>query len=127
MEHAVRKNTFYRDMGRRLKITRLALNLSEVETAAANGVTLRTYRKWEAGGHRHDGHAKLVAFCYKYKVSYDWLLFGDAFSLDKSLTTCASGKVAILPVITVKQMRAKAAAEAFWKNRAGGAIMSDAD
>ncbi len=115
------KATFYRDMGRRLKITRLALNLSEAEAAAASGVTLRTYRKWEAGGrhsHRKNCHARLMAFCEKYDVSLDWLYFGDAFSAKKNLTSCAPGKVAILPVITVKQLRAKAKAEAFWKNRA---------
>jgi transcriptional regulator with XRE-family HTH domain len=112
------KDTFYRAVGRRLRITRLALNLSEAEAAAASGVTLRTYRKWEASYRRKNSHARLMAFCEKYDVSLDWLYFGDAFIAKRNLTSCAPGKVAILPVITVKQLRAKAKAEAFWKNRA---------
>jgi transcriptional regulator with XRE-family HTH domain len=119
MGGAIMNDHFYRAMGRRLKITRLALNLSEAEAAAASGMTLRTYQKWEADGHPKGRNAKLLAFCEKYDVSIDWLYFGDAFRAKKNLTSYSPGKVAILPVITVKQLRAKAKAEAFWKNRAG--------
>jgi transcriptional regulator with XRE-family HTH domain len=38
---------FWIDVGRRLKLTRHLLNISEQEAADALLVTLRTYRKWE--------------------------------------------------------------------------------
>ena len=38
-----------RAYGRRLRLTRIALDITEAEAAAAHGVTLRTYRRWEAG------------------------------------------------------------------------------
>jgi transcriptional regulator with XRE-family HTH domain len=37
-------------VGRRLRLTRLALEITEQEAAAGARITLRTYRKWEAGG-----------------------------------------------------------------------------
>jgi hypothetical protein len=39
----------YRAAGHRLRVTRLTLGITESEAPAAHGVTLRTYRKWEAG------------------------------------------------------------------------------
>ena len=42
-----------RAYGRRLRLTRIALDITEAEAAAAHGVTLRTYRRWEAGFPAH--------------------------------------------------------------------------
>jgi transcriptional regulator with XRE-family HTH domain len=56
----------------------MVFGLSEAKAAAAHGITLRTYQKWEAGGHHHGGHQKLLAFCKKYDVSLDWLYGGEA-------------------------------------------------
>jgi transcriptional regulator with XRE-family HTH domain len=105
----------------RLRLTRLALDISEADAAATYGVTLPTYRKWENGGRIRPSHRVnegTLAFVLKYNVSLDWLICGSAFTLNKNLTSRAPGKVAILPVITVKQRREREAAAAFWRNRA---------
>jgi hypothetical protein len=44
------KQAFYRMVGERLRVARKILGLSEIEAAAASGVTLLTYRKYEKGG-----------------------------------------------------------------------------
>jgi transcriptional regulator with XRE-family HTH domain len=82
-------DTFYRNMGVRLIITRLVLGLSEASAAAAHGVTLRTYRKWEAGGHHHGGHQKLLAFCKKYHVSLDWIYRDNVLKAKANLASPA--------------------------------------
>lgn len=116
------KNKSDRDMGRRLKIARLTLNLSEKEMAAAIGVTALTYQKYEKGDQARSFQGT-VNFCFEHKIDIDWLLSGYASSLDKSLASHAPGKVAILPVVTLeeRQRRARAAARAaaYWQNRAG--------
>jgi transcriptional regulator with XRE-family HTH domain len=40
----------WKRVGHRLRVTRLALGLTDQEAATAHGVTVGTYRKWEAGG-----------------------------------------------------------------------------
>jgi hypothetical protein len=41
------KSCYFRDYGRRPRLARLTLGITETEAAAAHGVTLRTYRRWE--------------------------------------------------------------------------------
>jgi transcriptional regulator with XRE-family HTH domain len=80
----------WRAHGHRLRVIRAALGLTEREAAAAHGVTLRTYRRWEAGARpRHVG----VAFAERYDVSLDWLVLGKGERLGRHLTR---GRVAIL-------------------------------
>jgi transcriptional regulator with XRE-family HTH domain len=61
---------------RRLPITRLVLGISKVEAAAAAGVSLRTYRKWEAG-HNRPTNTGILALAFAYDVSLDWLVNGE--------------------------------------------------
>jgi transcriptional regulator with XRE-family HTH domain len=61
---------------RRLPVTRLVLGISETEAAAAARVSLRTYRKWEAG-HDRQTDTGILAFAFAYDVSLDWLVKGD--------------------------------------------------
>jgi DNA-binding transcriptional regulator YiaG len=42
---------------------RLALKLSEQEAAQAMRITVKTYRKWEAGSRMHGGTAHIISFC----------------------------------------------------------------
>jgi hypothetical protein len=51
---------WYRNFGQRLRQTRLALGISEAEAAAACLITLRTYRKREAGLPYHGWHRGLT-------------------------------------------------------------------
>jgi transcriptional regulator with XRE-family HTH domain len=78
--------TFYRDLGHRIKITRMELGLSEAEAAAAHGVTLRNYQKWEAGGRHKGGHYKLLAFCQRYDVNIAWF-YGGASRVKANLAS----------------------------------------
>ena len=77
----------------RLRVTRIALNITEAEAAEAHGVRLATYRKWEAGGRPHS-IGPMLRFMEKFDVSADWLVAGEGFGIRSHLTT---GKVAILP------------------------------
>ena len=61
---------------RRLPITRRVLGISETEAAAAARVSLRTYRKWEAG-HDRPTNTGILAFAFAYDVSLDWLAKGE--------------------------------------------------
>jgi transcriptional regulator with XRE-family HTH domain len=81
--------------GHRLRITRLALGITEQEAADAAGSTVRTWRKWEAGG--FSGCLKIVDFAGKFDVSLDWLVDGDTARVRDHLVKHANGKIAILP------------------------------
>jgi transcriptional regulator with XRE-family HTH domain len=82
---------------RRLRIARLTLGLTEPEAAAAAGVTLRTYRKWEADHDRPARTEPMLAFAEAYDVSLDWLICGEGGWLGRHLTAGSAGKLAILP------------------------------
>jgi transcriptional regulator with XRE-family HTH domain len=66
----------WRAVYRRLPITRLVLGITEREAAAAAGVSLRTYRKWEAG-HDRPTDTGILAFAFAYDVSLHWLVDGE--------------------------------------------------
>src|SRR5690242_13500014 len=72
-EHA---RAHYRDFGERLREVRRILSISEQEAAAMAKVTVRTWRKWEAGGRIRRSYVWLVDFASKYDLSYLWLLEG---------------------------------------------------
>jgi transcriptional regulator with XRE-family HTH domain len=76
----------WRAVYRRLRVTRLVLGISETEAAAAARVSLRTYRKWEAG-HDRPTDTGILAFAYAYDVSLDWLANGEcSWLLDRAAT-----------------------------------------
>lgn len=60
------------------------------------GVTLRTYRRYEAGSPQR-GSGPIVAFAGKYDVSLDWLVGGETASIGSHLAKQSQGVVAILP------------------------------
>lgn len=94
---------FWQDHGHRLRVTRIALGISEQEAADAWGVALRTYKGYEAGKpSREDG---LINFASKYGVSIDWLCGVSGASLPNHLTKNSAGKVAILPTMQPTQRR----------------------
>jgi transcriptional regulator with XRE-family HTH domain len=95
----IEKGTFARELAQRLRLTRIVLNITDREAAAAFGVTPQTYRRWEAGRPSSGSAGPLVRFATKYDVSLDWLVVGDADRLAESLSKNKGGKVAILPVV----------------------------
>jgi transcriptional regulator with XRE-family HTH domain len=97
---------FWEAFGHRLRVTRIALEISEQEAAKAFGVTLRTYRKYEAGGHQRGNGAS--DFAEAYDVSLDWLCHGEGDGLSAHLRKNVGRKVAILPLCSAKRRRQKA-------------------
>jgi transcriptional regulator with XRE-family HTH domain len=85
--------------GHRPRVTRICLGISEADAAKAFGVTLRTYRKYEAGNPQR-GAFPLVNFAEAYDVSLDWLIEGEGHGLRTHLKKNSGRKVAILPVIS---------------------------
>ena len=76
---------WYRDFGERLRAIRLALGITEAEAAAAWLITLRTYRRREAGVSRFCDHGGLWSFSQTYDIDLDWLAGGKG-SLATALT-----------------------------------------
>ena len=96
-----------REVGRRLRLARLALGLTEKEAAKACRVTLRTYRGWEAGARPMSATSefKLIEFACDHDVSLDWLFRDDPRRLGRHLTKNLGGKLAILPLFTHEERR----------------------
>lgn len=67
---------YYLGLGHRLRVTRIALGISEAEAAAAAKRSVRTWRKYEETGRIRGGY-QLLCFADKYDVSLDWLVAGD--------------------------------------------------
>jgi transcriptional regulator with XRE-family HTH domain len=62
----------WRAYGRRLRLARLTLGISEAAAAEAHGVTLTTYRRWEAGARQSNRPEPMLRFAERYGVSIDW-------------------------------------------------------
>ena len=88
---------FWRQVGHRYRVARLALVLTEEEAAAAAGVTAKTWRKWENKGPRRAGHFGPLDFAVRFDVSIDWLFYGQGESIGSHLARHACGVIAILP------------------------------
>jgi transcriptional regulator with XRE-family HTH domain len=68
---------FYKGLGLRLRMTRAVLGLTEEQMADIFGLSLRAYRRHEAGagrGMRGGGIAGSRTLAMKYHVNLDWLL-----------------------------------------------------
>jgi DNA-binding XRE family transcriptional regulator len=66
----------WRAVGNRLRVTRIVLGITEQEAAAGFGVTLKTYRNYEAGRPQRSGRSGR-AFARKHNISLDWLYGGE--------------------------------------------------
>jgi hypothetical protein len=80
----------------RLRVTRLMLGLTEEQAAAGFRVSLRAYRKYEAGHIPWRGRWG-EDFCDKYGVSHCWLWHGGVYGVPS-----AKNHIAILPAETEK-------------------------
>jgi hypothetical protein len=74
-ERQKRRDDFNRAFGERLRFARAQLNISEQEAAYAFGVTVRTYRRYEAG--KPWERSTWVDFADTFGVSTDWLISGE--------------------------------------------------
>ncbi len=84
-----------RGFGDRLRLARLALDLTERQAAAAAAVTLQTFRRWERRRWPHQRWDAVAAFAAAYDVSFDWLLLGDPGGLGGHLSKRTAGKVVL--------------------------------
>jgi hypothetical protein len=75
-ERSAKSLAFFQAYGARLRAARLTLEISEAEAAAASLITLRTYRRREAGLPFHGWHEGLHSLVVGYDLSYDWLYMG---------------------------------------------------
>jgi transcriptional regulator with XRE-family HTH domain len=68
---------YYREFGRRLSRIRATRKITEEQAAALIGITVPTYRRWEAGGRpqppRYQG---IMAFARKHRVKLKYLFEG---------------------------------------------------
>ena len=68
---------YYLEFGRRLARIRATRKIPDTEAAAIIGVTLPTYRRWEAGGKPHTPHHQgFVSFARKHGVTLKYLVSG---------------------------------------------------
>jgi hypothetical protein len=52
------------------------LHIAEQEAAAAMRMSLKTYRRWEAGEDHMENRRGVFNFAKTYGTTFDWLLFG---------------------------------------------------
>lgn len=87
---------YYRGLGHRLRVTRIALGISEAEAAAAAKRSVRTWRKYEETGRlRGSSTYNLLCFADKYDVSLDWLVAGDGTMFRSNFRKAT--KITVLP------------------------------
>ena len=97
MRQRSRERAYWMAYGDRLRLVRAVLGITEAQAAEAHGVTVQTYKRWEAGGPQR-GAGPAIDFAETYDVSLDWLIGGRASLLKKHLSFNPGGKLAILPV-----------------------------
>lgn len=73
-------------IGRRLRITRKALNLSQADVSRLSGVGRNTYNQWEneVGRPNLDG---ALALCNSLNLTLDWIFRGVSAGLPSDLLT----------------------------------------
>jgi hypothetical protein len=67
-----RRDDYYRAFAERLRFARAQLGISEQEAAAGFGVTVKTYRGYEAGKRQQTGDGGWVDFADTFGVSLNW-------------------------------------------------------
>lgn len=83
----------YRGFGHRLRVTRIALAITQAEAASAAGRSVHTWQKYETTGKGFCTIA-IIRFARHYDLSVDWLVSGNTARVRPGLT---KGKVAVLP------------------------------
>lgn len=71
-------------MAARLKLTRLALGLSQAELCRRADLSRNTYNQWERGHGRPDVHY-VIRLCETFRLTLDWIYRGEMQGLPPSL------------------------------------------
>jgi transcriptional regulator with XRE-family HTH domain len=69
---------FFRELGNRLREVRKLLELTEEQAASAAGITVKRWRRWEAGLPGR-GLDPLRLLCKNLEISAQWLVAGEGF------------------------------------------------
>jgi DNA-binding XRE family transcriptional regulator len=69
------REDYYKAIGHRLREARTAGGLSEQEAARVAGVTVRTWRKYEAGLYQRTG--RITLFALNTGTPIEWLVLGE--------------------------------------------------
>ena len=91
-----------RAIGHRLRVARAALGITETDAAGAFGIGLPTYRRQEAGLPTNNP-LSIVKFARKHRISLAWLINGETDGIGEHLAKGARGKVAILPIVGLRE------------------------
>jgi transcriptional regulator with XRE-family HTH domain len=86
---------YARELGNRLREVRRLLGITEHEAASAAGITIRTWRRWEAGLPGR-GHNALLRFAKNLEVSAGWLIVNEGTPFPREIdrrmyAMCARG------------------------------------
>lgn len=73
-----------RPVGRRLRLTRRALGLTQAEFANPVGIATNTYGQYETGA-RLISPLRAVELCERYSLTLDWVYRGDPGNLPYKL------------------------------------------
>lgn len=84
MPNPVRSSHWIREVGRRLAVTREALDLTQQQLAEEIGVSRGALGNWEQGSRLPDP-AAMARLVQRYRVSLDWLYLGDPSNLPHHL------------------------------------------
>lgn len=84
MPRLARSDEFKRLVGKRLRMARKALNLTQPAAADSSGVGSSTWANYETGQRLADPWA-LERFCRYYGVTMDWIYLGNAGGLPRDL------------------------------------------
>jgi len=68
----------------RLRVTREALGLSQVELCRRSGLATNTYNQWEKGKGRPDLDGA-IAYSKAFRIPLDWIYLGDPSGLPHSV------------------------------------------
>lgn len=83
-------------VGRRLRLTRLALQMPRGEFAARAGIAANTYNQFEHGA-RLISPGKATALCEEYNLTLDWIYRGDPSGLPYRLAAAVKALTEVTP------------------------------
>ncbi len=83
-------------VGRRLRLTRRALQMPQGEFAARGGIAANTYNQFEHGA-RLISPGKATALCEAYNLTLDWIYRGDPSGLPYKLATAIKALADVAP------------------------------
>lgn len=83
------------EVAERLQKTRGAFSASQKDFAERAGINLTQYNNWESG-HSRIGLSGALKLCSEYRLSLDWIYFGDPASLPVNIAKA----LGVMPLVS---------------------------